>query len=49
MYKLPDGTSDEAAGPVVSEMRMQLREDEAFESEHKLLGYIRKNEERASF
>jgi hypothetical protein len=30
MYKLPDGTSDEAAGPIVSEMRMQLREDEAW-------------------
>jgi hypothetical protein len=43
MYKLPDGASDEAAGPIVSEMRMQLREDEAFESENKLLGYIRNN------
>lgn len=43
MYRLPDGTPDEAAGPILSEMRMQLREDEAFESENKLLGYIRNN------
>jgi hypothetical protein len=43
MYKLPSGSSDEAAGPILSEMRMQLREDEAFESENKLLGYIRNN------
>src|SRR5205085_12318443 len=33
----------EAAGPILSEMRMQLRENEAFESENKLLGYIRNN------
>ncbi len=43
MYRLPDGTPDEAAGPILSEMRMQLREDETFESENKLLGYIRNN------
>lgn len=43
MYKLPNGTPDEAVGPILSELRMQLREDEAFESENKLLGYIRNN------
>lgn len=41
MYRMPNGTSDEAAGPILSELRMQLREDEAFENENKLLGYIR--------
>lgn len=43
MYKLPDGSTDEAAGPILNEMRMQLREDEAFENENKLLSYIRNN------
>lgn len=43
MYRLPSGDPDEAAGPLLSELRMQLREDEAFESENKLLGYIRNN------
>jgi hypothetical protein len=41
MYKLPDGTSDEAVGPILSRVRMQLREDESFEAENKLLSYIR--------
>lgn len=43
MYKLPDGTSDEAAGPILSKVRMQLRDDAGFESENQLLGYIRNN------
>lgn len=43
MYKMPNGMPDEAVGPILSEMRMQLREDEAFENENKLLGYIRNN------
>jgi hypothetical protein len=42
-YELPDGTRDEAVGPIVSDMRMQLGEDDAFENENKLLGYIRNN------
>ncbi len=41
MYKFPDGTSDEAVGPILSRVRMQLREDESFEAENKLLSYIR--------
>lgn len=43
MYRRDDGTIDEAAGPILDEMRMQLRDDESFESEIKLLGYIRNN------
>ncbi len=43
MYRQHDGTIDEAAGPILDEMRMQLREDASFESEIKLLGYIRNN------
>lgn len=43
MYRQPDGTADEAAGPILSELRMQLRDDAAFENENKLLGYIRNN------
>jgi hypothetical protein len=43
MYQLPDGTSAEAAGPIVSDLRMPLRESETAESEHKLLSYIRNN------
>jgi len=43
MYRMPDGRPAEAAGPILSEMRMQLRESEEFESENKLLGYIRNN------
>src|SRR6266496_4940003 len=41
MYRFPDGTSDEAVGPILSEMRMQLGETESFEAENKLLSYIR--------
>lgn len=43
MYAQPDGSTDEAAGPLLSELRMQLKESEAFESENKLLSYIRNN------
>lgn len=43
MYRMPNGEPDEAAGPILSEMRMQLRDDESFESENRLLGYIRNN------
>ncbi len=44
MYKLPNGATDEAVGPILSETKMQLREDEdAFESKNKLLSYIRNN------
>ncbi|MGA7731300.1 MAG: hypothetical protein WCD37_08505 [Chloroflexia bacterium] len=43
MYRLPDGTPDEAVGPILSELRMQVREDESFDSENKLLSYIRNN------
>ncbi len=42
-YELPDGSRDEAVGPIVSDMRVQLGEDDAFENENKLLGYIRNN------
>ncbi len=41
MYRLPDGTLDEAVGPILSEMRMQLNESESFEAENRLLSYIR--------
>jgi hypothetical protein len=43
MYHIPDHPPDEQAGPIVSEMRMKLSEDESFESENKLIGYIRNN------
>jgi len=43
MYRLPDGTLDEAVGPILSELRMQGGEDESFDSENKLLSYIRNN------
>jgi hypothetical protein len=43
MYRLPDGSLDEAAGPILSELRMQGGEDESFDSENKLLSYIRNN------
>jgi hypothetical protein len=43
MYRLPNGQPDEQAGPIVSEMRMRLSEDESFDSENKLIGYIRNN------
>lgn len=41
MYKLPDGTLDEAVGPIMSGMRMQLNDTESFEAENRLLSYIR--------
>jgi hypothetical protein len=41
MYHIPDHPPDEQAGPIVSEMRMRLSDDESFESENKLIGYIR--------
>ena len=43
MYHVPGQPPDEQAGPIVSEMRMRLSEDESFESENKLVGYIRNN------
>ena len=43
MYRMPDGEPDEAAGPILSEMRLQLKEDVSFENENKLLSYIRNN------
>jgi hypothetical protein len=43
MYKFPDGSTDEAAGPILSKLRMQLRDDEGFEAENQFLGYIRNN------
>jgi hypothetical protein len=43
MYHIPDHPPDEQAGPIVSEMRMKLSEGESFESENKLIGYIRNN------
>lgn len=42
-YQRFDGTRDEAIGPIISDMRMQDSEDDAFENENKLLGYIRNN------
>jgi hypothetical protein len=41
MYKLPDGTLDEAVGPIMSGMRMQLNDTASFEAENRLLSYIR--------
>ncbi len=41
MYQQPGHPTDEQAGPIVSEMRMKLSEDESFENENKLIGYIR--------
>jgi len=41
MYRFPDGTADEAVGPILSRVRMQLREEESFEAENQLLSYIR--------
>ncbi len=41
MYHIPDHPPDEQAGPIVSEMRMKLAEDESFESQNKLISYIR--------
>ncbi|MGC1718101.1 MAG: DNA double-strand break repair nuclease NurA [Isosphaeraceae bacterium] len=43
MYHVPGHPPDEQAGPIVSEMRMRLSEDESFESKNKLIGYIRNN------
>lgn len=41
MYHIPDQLPDEQAGPIVSELRMKLAEDESFESQNKLISYIR--------
>jgi hypothetical protein len=41
MYRIPDCQPDEQVGPIVSEMRMRLSEDESFESKNKLISYIR--------
>jgi hypothetical protein len=43
IFHQPGYPPDEQAGPIVSEMRMRLSEDESFESENKLIGYIRNN------
>jgi hypothetical protein len=41
MYHIPGHAPDEQAGPIVSELRMKLAEDESFESQNKLISYIR--------
>ncbi len=41
MYHIPGHPPDEQAGPIVSELRMKLGEDESFESQNKLISYIR--------
>lgn len=41
MFRMPDGRSDEAVGPIISELRMQLTEEDSFKRENELLGYIR--------
>jgi hypothetical protein len=41
MYHIPNHPPDEQAGPIVSELRMKLAEDESFESQNKLISYIR--------
>lgn len=46
MYRIPDFQPDEQAGPILSEMRMRLSEDESFESENKLISYIRNSRVR---
>lgn len=43
MYKLSDGSIDEAVGPMLSKLYMQLGDDESFESKNQLLSYIRNN------
>jgi hypothetical protein len=38
---MPDGSQDEAVGPLLSEMRMKLNDSEGFELENQLIGYLR--------
>ncbi|MDJ0714463.1 MAG: DNA double-strand break repair nuclease NurA [Prochloraceae cyanobacterium] len=42
-YEMPNGSQYEQIGPVVSDMRIQLEENDSFENANKLLGYIRNN------
>ncbi len=42
-YEMPNGSQDEQIGPVVSDMRIQLEDNDSFENANKLLGYIRNN------
>lgn len=41
MYRTPSGEQDEAVGPLLSELRLRLRDSEGFELENQLLGYLR--------
>jgi hypothetical protein len=41
MYRTPNGEQDEAVGPLLSELRLRLRDSESFELENQLLGYLR--------
>ncbi|HZS09267.1 MAG TPA: DNA double-strand break repair nuclease NurA [Blastocatellia bacterium] len=41
MYRTPNGEQDEAVGPLLSELRLRLRDSEGFELENQLLGYLR--------
>lgn len=43
MYKNAEGDLHEAAGPIVNEMRMRLRDDASFANKNELIGYIRNN------